>query len=164
MSLAIGNIPTSKGVATAVVTKLVRGGPDETCWETTGSLRRGYGRIKIGGRTYPLHRVAWVLVHGQIPNGLVIDHLCRNRKCANVSHLRLVSLADNVLKNSESIPALNAVKTHCLRGHEFTTKNTYLAVKKGIPQRTYRRCRICSAMRARIYKAEKRTAPGGTAA
>ncbi len=158
MSLAIRNIPTSKDVAAAVVAKLVRGGPDETCWETTGSLRRGYGRIKIGGRAYPLHRVAWVLVHGQIPNDLVIDHLCRNRKCSNVSHLRLVSLGDNVLKNSESITALNAVKTHCLRGHEFTASNTYLAVRNEIPQRTYRRCRICSAMRARKHKAEKRTA------
>jgi hypothetical protein len=66
------------------------------------------------------HRVAWEAEHGPIPEGLTIDHLCRNRRCVNVAHLRLLSNVENARMNG------NWAKTHCVRGHEFTEDNTHL--------------------------------------
>ena len=65
------------------------------CWEWTGALRRGYGTLRLGSRMIYVHR--WVyedLVH-EIPEGLLLDHLCLNRLCSNPYHLDPVTDAEN---------------------------------------------------------------------
>lgn len=59
------------------------------CWEWTGSLRCGYGVFGYGGQRYGSHRFAYRIANGFIPDDLIIDHICRNRKCVNPNHLRL---------------------------------------------------------------------------
>jgi hypothetical protein len=111
----------------------------EDCWEWLASkMATGYGRFGPGGRAGGMttaHRVAYELTFGPIPEGLSIDHLCRNRGCVNPSHLEAVSQRVNVLRG-ETIPARNAAKTTCDHGHELTPENTYAWQGK-------RDCRAC---------------------
>lgn len=60
------------------------------CWNWLGAKVHGYGKIGAGGRgngTIVAHRVAYEWLVGPIPDGLQLDHLCRNRSCVNPSHL-----------------------------------------------------------------------------
>jgi hypothetical protein len=66
------------------------------CLEWIGSLtRNGYGQIYVEGKLQSTHRFAWMMAHGPIPDGLEIDHMCWNRACCNVDHLRLVTHEEN---------------------------------------------------------------------
>ena len=90
------------------------------CWLWTSTTStKGYGRFYLNGRTVTAHRYAY----GDIPDGLVLDHLCRVRPCVRRSHLEPVTETVNILRGFGS-PALNAQKTHCKYGHEFTPENT----------------------------------------
>ena len=67
------------------------------CWEWRGKLSpNGYGRMMFRGTAHMSHRVAYALMRGPIPEGLVIDHLCRNRACCNPWHLEPVTNGENV--------------------------------------------------------------------
>lgn len=91
-----------------------------------GTSKSGYGRIRGDDRRLIFaHRFSYQLRYGNIPDGLVIDHLCRNRLCVNPLHLEAVSDAVNILRG-RGVSAANARKTHCCRGHEFTPDNTYM--------------------------------------
>jgi DNA-directed RNA polymerase subunit RPC12/RpoP len=69
----------------------------DTCWNWTHSAgHHGYGRLWIGTRTVLAHRMAYDLVVGPIPDGLTIDHLCRNARCVNPAHLEAVDQQENV--------------------------------------------------------------------
>ena len=118
------------------------------CVIWTGAKSDGYGLLRIGKKTFLAHRIAYERDRGPIPKGYHIDHLCRNRACVNTDHLRLVTPRQNALENSLSFSAINAKKTHCLRGHEFTEENT--AVRKG-KAGPYRSCRECIKIRAPRY-------------
>lgn len=101
------------------------GGPD-SCWTWQGWLnrQRGYGKIQIDHEVIPAHRVAYELVKGPIPEGLEIDHLCRNKACVNPAHLEAVTHKENLMR-ADGVCAKNARKTHCKRGHPFDDANTY---------------------------------------
>ena len=66
------------------------------CWRWTASLNAGgYPQMTVGGRSAPAHRVAYVLTHGAIPDGMEIDHACRERSCVNPDHLQAVTHRSN---------------------------------------------------------------------
>jgi hypothetical protein len=121
------------------------------CWTWTGSHNLGYGQIQAGARSSArVHRVAYEMLVGPIPNGLSLDHLCRNRSCVRPSHLEPVTNRVNVLRGA-GLAAANAAKTHCIRGHEFTPENTYLT-RKG------RDCRICHTQFCREWRLKRKEA------
>lgn len=127
-------------VVDSPVDRLLNGLPDrpsDGCWEWTKTVNNaGYGQISVNGRQEMTHRVAYVLWVGPIPDGMQLDHLCRNRPCCNPAHLEPVTPRENYLRG-ESVCAQNARKTHCPRGHEYDEANTY------VDKAGSRNCRAC---------------------
>lgn len=124
----------------AKVNKSAPGG----CWEWTAAKRKGHGTIHIGmlGRRSVVdytHRVVFGLLGIEIPVGMEVDHVCRNRACCNPDHLRFVTSGQNATENNLSPFAVNARKARCVRGHEFTGRD-----KSG-----HRYCATCMEIRAR---------------
>jgi hypothetical protein len=119
------------------------------CWEFGGYITpHGYGQLS---RNIGAHRLAWEIENGcPVPAGLVIDHLCHNadpacndsvacrhRRCVNPAHMEAVTSAANVMRG-KSVGPINAAKTHCAHGHEYTPENTYYR-----PDRYGRICKTC---------------------
>lgn len=148
----------------------------DDCWTWLG--RRGggnarYGVLGVNYRRVYAHRFSYELLVGPIPDGLTIDHLCRNTLCVNPDHLEPVTLQENIRRANIlhpcsvcgrefyprilalHFPACSGEVNACTKGHEFTEENTYI-------WRTHRSCRKCHAdyeraRRARI-KAEREAA------
>lgn len=108
------------------------------CWVSTYSQRPdGYALMQIGKRKHcRVHRVAYEIINGPIPEPLVPDHLCRIPACWRPSHIEPVTVRENCLRSPTSPFAINARKTHCPKGHALAGENLYLR-----PGR--RRCRTC---------------------
>lgn len=121
------------------------------CWIWTGANTGG--RMQYGitwnsslRRREKVHRYVYEAVKGLIPDGLVIDHICKNTLCCNPKHLRVVTNRTNILIGDA--PGPRAVRTnHCKYGHEFTPENTYWK-RDG----TGRDCRTCIRRRHREEK------------
>ena len=123
------------------------------CWEWIACKQRnGYALFRLGQRTVLAHRFSREYFVGPIPQGLQIDHLCRNRACVNPDHLDVVTCRTNLLRGN-TVMARNARKTHCPKGHPYSGVNTYVD-PKGI-----RHCRKCGrAVMRRRYHVKKRAA------
>lgn len=104
------------------------------CWRWTGHIHpNGYGQFDSG----LAHRFSYEYFVGKIPDGLQIDHLCRNRWCVNPEHLEPVTYIENQLRSPVTILSSYPIKTHCKRGHKYDESNTRVD-KKG-----HRHCNEC---------------------
>jgi HNH endonuclease len=104
---------------------------------------KGYGQITVpnsGGKTTSIHRAMFLHFKGPIPEGLVLDHICRIRHCGNPDHLEFKTSGDNT--RCGDTWKVNGLKTHCRNGHEFTPENTMLEkTRRG--GEFHRSCRTC---------------------
>ena len=124
--------------------------PDD-CWNWPWcKTPAGYGQIRVDGRNDYAHRVYYKRLRGAIPQGHQIDHLCRNRACCNPAHLEAVTERENQ-RRGLGWSGINARKTHCPRGHEYTTENT-----DGRPSRYGRWCKACKRLSDKAYRTRKR--------
>lgn len=132
------------------------------CWEWTAGLfkKDGYGQFHNPGGSNLAHRAMYELVKGPVPEGLHLDHLCRNRKCVNPDHLEPVTCKEN-LHRGETVNAENKKKTHCIRGHEFTPENTY-RYKRG--SGFTRKCKTCINNRAKEVRRATNREPSSRSA
>lgn len=126
------------------------------CWNWTGKIHKitGYGNFSanIGDgerKTFLSHRFSYEAYRDKIPEGMTIDHLCRNRRCVNPSHLEVVTLKENILRGN-GISAINKRKTHCIRGHILSDKNLYITPDNR------RQCKKCGNMRQDKWKINNR--------
>lgn len=111
---------------------------DDECWLWLGAKNwLGYGRF--GKESYKAHRLAYELLVEPIPEGLELDHLCRNPSCVNPKHLEIVSHRVNLLRGN-TIPAYKARLVACKRGHPFDMFNTRFK-RNGT-----RQCRACDLL------------------
>lgn len=126
----------------------------DDCWNWTGSIckQTGYGEGSPShNKKYLAHRLAYELYIGNIPANMTIDHICRNRQCANPLHLRLLSNRENILCGT-GITANNSRKSYCPHGHEYSGSNLYTKPNGA------RICRICkreSDKRRRTIRSEQ---------
>jgi hypothetical protein len=117
------------------------------CWNWMADRhKRGYGLFHVGRfggkrRVSVAHRVAWEMLVGPIPSGLVLDHLCRNTSCVNPDHLEPVSQRENVLRGAVTAPRTR--RTTCAKGlHSMSDALVD-------PRTGWRECRPCALASAR---------------
>ncbi len=112
------------------------------CWLWIACRNKnGYGKFYDGSRLVPAHRFSYELNSGPIPEGLVLDHLCRQPPCVRAGHLEAVTERENILRGT-GMSARWAPRTHCEHGHPFDLENTLFS-KNG------RVCRTCNREKSR---------------
>lgn len=127
------------------------------CWTWTRPLGTGgYATFWDGTKTVRAHRFSYRSSVGEIPEGLVLDHLCRVRHCVNPDHLEPVSPRENALRG-ETIPARNVRVTICANGHPYTSENTLVRNNyvNGTPERICRQCKLATQKRWRMKQSMK---------
>lgn len=131
------------------------------CWPWRGAINgAGYG-------TYALkmaHRLVYEVLVGEVPAGMQLDHICRNRWCVNPAHLEVVSAKENAQRGLRHLPRVKGKRgTHCHRGHVLSGENLYLVIDKH--GQSHRKCRTCRGQQrtkslAERAVAQSRAAPG----
>lgn len=118
------------------------------CWLWRASKDRdGYGGFGLEGKWLRAHRLAYELACGPIPDGMLIDHLCRRPSCVRPDHLDLVNNRENVLRGVS--PGATAIRTDvCKYGHS----DWY---DRPPSTRNGRNCRICQRESSRRYRARQ---------
>ena len=133
---------------------------DTQCWEFIGANSGGkkpYGVTWDGQRRVKAHRFTWEAANGAIPDGLVLDHLCKVTRCVRPSHLEPVTNTENILRGDAPGPL--AIRTNrCKYQHEYTPENTFIRPDG------FRECRICRRASRRETKRRQRARRMGAAA
>lgn len=127
--------------------------PNSGCWLWTGTVSSfGHGNVRIRGKLYQPHRLAWEEANGPIPPGLWVLHRCDVPSCCNPDHLFLGTNRDNMVDmvtKGRGVGGLNRQKTHCPQGHAYTEANTF--THRGI-----RYCKRCHADRQSVRQRRQR--------
>lgn len=139
--------------------------PNTGCWlhagSPTGYKPRQYPGFQLNGEYKRAHRVSYEHFKGEIPNGLVVDHLCRQTFCVNPDHLEAVTHKENVRRGFivalrhlwiDQPPNANSLKTHCPKGHEYSGDNLW------VNNSGRRECRVCMNARKKAHSQAKRDA------
>lgn len=121
------------------------------CWTwQAGTTAKGYGVFKLEGRAREAYRVAYEFLRGPVPNGFVLDHLCRNRLCVNPDHLEPVTRGENFRRGDNA----QRSKTHCPQGHPYDVLNTrHWRPADGVLRRG---CKTCHRDRERDRRGTER--------
>lgn len=130
--------------------------PNTGCWLWIGCMSdHGYGRF-YAGRMIGAHKWYYEYLHGPVPGGLELDHLCRVRCCVNPEHLEPVTHLENSRRGvagyataKEHRGKQNRAKTHCPMGHPYSGRNLILT-------RRGRKCRQCKNEHHKLSRAAKR--------
>lgn len=120
------------------------------CWVwRLDTNQAGYAMFQFDHRQMRAHRWSYQHVVGPIPDGLVLDHLCRVRHCVRPSHLEAVTGAVNNSRSLIGNRNWSQQRTECDRGHPFTPENSYwfFNAKIGRATRVCRQCRYVSNKR-----------------
>lgn len=115
------------------------------CWVwTAGKDVGGYGIFSPHRHPKKAHRWCYETYVAKVPDGMQLDHLCRNKLCVNPMHLEVVTPRENTLRGN-TITAANAKKTRCHNGHPLSGDNL----------RTYNGRRVCKLCRYLSYLRRK---------
>lgn len=128
------------------------------CWVWVGAVTpHGYGAFWVGGQMRPAHRFSYEQMVAEIPEGLHLDHLCRNRACVNPWHLDPVTCQVNVSRGDSAHGGVwvqrQKAQTHCPQGHPLKADNLYVTPKGG------RVCITCNRASTRRSRQRRKDAP-----
>lgn len=119
---------------------------DSGCWNWDKATKNGYGESMVDGQRALAHRAVWIFLRGEIPAGLDLDHLCRNRACVNPDHLEPVTRRVNLRRGFEA--------RGCINGHHYRPEDfSEVRRKNGVIER---RCKVCHRERNKRAKAAKK--------
>jgi hypothetical protein len=120
------------------------------CWEwTAGKNQYGYGTFGADNVRWLAHRWAYTHLVAPIPEGMQVDHLCRNRACVNPAHMELVTSGENTRRGlaGQHVREWAEQRTHCPHGHAYDEANTRW-VNEGPKNKPRRQCRECDRIRS----------------
>lgn len=108
------------------------------CWEWIGNLdKKGYGIFNFDYKRIKAHRFIYNTLKKNLSRYQQIHHLCLNKKCVNINHLKAMSHKKHIEIHKHNYGSKNRNKTHCPKGHIYNIENTYYN-KQG-----HRKCKTC---------------------